>query len=246
MISGPAPVRPGGGQQPALARWLAPHLYPIPWGGPGWWPMVALAALAVPAVLGSWLGTGAVTGVLSAYCVIVVGSDVVGAHRGIEPEFVRPADALCLAVLAIEALTLASPGPRRGRALLRRRHYLLITAAGAAIGAAGTADQWERRLLPPGDNSIVFRPAQAALVVGGLVVTIAAAMLIRDAASRRLLVALALPAYFYVLNGAYGTSIVPGPPPAFLLPMALIPLAVILMILRRHRRHRAPADGQGA
>jgi hypothetical protein len=235
------------GQQPALARWLAPHLYLISWAGPAWWPIVSLAALAVPAVLGWWLGTGAVTGTLSAFCAIVVGSDVVNAHRGIEPAFVPPADALCVAVLAIEALALvASPGPRRGRALLSRRHYLLIIAAGAAIGAAGTVDRWERRLLPHGDNTVVFRSPQAALVVGGVVVTIAAAMLLRDAASRRLLVTLALPAYFYVLSGVYGTSIVPGPPPAFLLPLALFPLAVTLMILRWHRRRRAPADGQGA
>ena len=36
----------------------------------------------------------------------------------------------------------------------------------------------------------------------------------------------------------YGTSIVPGPPPAFLLPLALLPLVVILMIPRRYRRRR--------
>jgi hypothetical protein len=41
-------------------------------------------------------------------------------------------------------------------------------------------------------------------------VIIAAAMLIRDAASRRLLVTLALPAYFYVLNGVYGFSSCPA------------------------------------
>ena len=40
-----------------------------------------------------------------------------------------------------------------------------------------------------------------------------------------------------------GTSAVPGPPPVFLLPLALLPLAVILMVLRGGRR-RAPADGQ--
>jgi hypothetical protein len=77
-------------------------------------------------------------------------------------------------------------------------------------------------------------------------VTIAAAMLIRGAPSRRLLVTLALPAYFYVLNGVYRTSVVPGPPPAFLLSLALLPLAVISMILRRHRRRHVPADGQDA
>jgi hypothetical protein len=235
-----------GGQQPALARWLAPHLYLISWGGPVWWPIVPLAALAVPAVLGWRLGTAAVTVLLSSFCVIWLGSDVVAAQRGLDPAFVQPADALCLAVLTIEALALAaSPGPRRGRVLLSRRHYLLITAAGAAIGAAGTVGWWQRRLLPH-EYTVAFRSLQAALVLGGLAVVIAAAMLIRGAPSRRLLVTLALPAYFYVLNGVYGTSIVPGPPPAFLLPLALLPLAVILMILRRYRRHRAPADGQDA
>jgi hypothetical protein len=44
---------PFAGQQPALAPWLAPpHLYLISWGVPVWWPIVPLAALAVPAVLG--------------------------------------------------------------------------------------------------------------------------------------------------------------------------------------------------
>jgi len=143
--------------------------------------------------------------------------------------------------LALAAL----PGPRRGRALLSRRHYLLITAAGAAIGAVGTVGRWQRRLVPH-EYTAAFKSPQAAVVPGGLVVIIAAAMLIRSAASRRLLVTLALPAYFYVLNGVYGTSIVPGPPPAFLLPLALLPLGVMLMILRRYRRRRAPADGQDA
>jgi hypothetical protein len=235
-----------GGQQPVLARWLAPHLYLISWSGPVWWPIVPLAALAVPAALGWRPGTAAVTALLSAFCLIEVGSDVVAAQMGINPAFLEPADALGVAVLAVEALALAaSPGPRRGRALLSRRHYLLITAAGVAIGAAGTVDRWERRL-PHGDNAVVFRSPQAALALGGLIVIIAAAMLIRGAASRRLLVTLALPAYFYVLNGVYGASVVPGPPPAFLLPLALLPLAVILTILGRYRRHRAPADGQGA
>jgi hypothetical protein len=236
-----------GGQQPALARLLAPHLYLIPWGSPVWWPVVPLAVLAVPAVLGWRLGTAAVTLLLSVFCVIEVGSDVLAAQRGLDPAFVQPANALCVAVLAIEAVALAaSPGTRRGRDLLSRRHYFLITAAGAAIGAAGTAGWWQRRLLPHGDYTAAFRSPRAALALGGLVVTIAAAMLIRRAASRRLLVTLALPAYFYVLNGIYGTSIVPGPPPAFLLPLALLPPAVILMILRRYRRRRAPADGQDA
>ena len=235
-----------GGQQPALARWLPPHLYLISWGRPVWWPIVALAALAVPAALGWRLGTAAVTLWLSAVCVIEVGSDVVAAQRGLDPAFVRPDDALCLAVLAIEALALAaSPGPRRGRALLSRRHYLLITAAGAAIGAAGTVDRWQRRLLPH-EYTAAFRSPRAALALGGLVVIIAAAMLIRGAASRRLLVTLALPAYFYVFDGVYGSSFVPYPPPAYLLPLALLPLAVILMSLRWYRRRRAPADGQGA
>ena len=83
-------------------------------------------------------------------------------------------------------------------------------------------------------------------MLGGLVTVIAAAMLIRRAASRRLLVTLALPAYFYVFDGVYGSSFVPYPPPAYLLPLALLPLAVILMSLRwyRRRRRRAPADGQ--
>jgi hypothetical protein len=236
-----------GGRQPALAGWLAPHLYLISWGGPPWWPIVPLAVLAVPAVTGWRLGTAAVTAGLSAFCVIEVGSDMLAAQRGLTPAFVRPADALWLAVLAIEALALsASPGSRRGRALLSRRHYLLVSAAGAAIGAAGTAGWWQRRLLPHGDYTAAFRSPQAPLALGGLVVAIATAMLIRGAASRRLLVTLALPAYFYVLNSLYGTSIVPGPPPAFLLPLALLPPAVIVLMLRRSRRHRAPADGQDA
>jgi hypothetical protein len=235
-----------GGQPPALARWLAPDLNLISWGGPVWWPIVPLAALAVPAVLGWRPGTAAVTALLSAFCAIEVVSDVVAAQMGINPALLGPADAMSVAVLAIEALALAaSPGPRRGRALLSRRHYLLITGVGAALGAAGTVDRWERRL-PHGDNTVIFRSAQAALALGGLVVIIAAAMLIRGAASRRLLVMLALPAYCYVLNGVYGSSVVAGPPPAFLLPLALLPLAVILMIVRRYRRHRAPADGQDA
>ena len=234
-----------GGQQPALARWLAPHLYLISWSGPAWWPIVPLAALAVPAVLGWRLGTAAVTVGLSAFGVIGVGSDVVAAQRGLDPAFIQPANALCLAVLAIEALALAaSPGPRRGRALLSRRHYLLITAAGAAVGAVGTVGRWQRRLAPH-EYTAAFKSPQAVLVLCGLVVIIAAAMLIRSAASGRLLVTLALPAYFYVLNGVYGTSIVPGPPPAFLLPLALLPLGVMLMILRWYRR-RAPAEGQDA
>ncbi|MGH3403324.1 MAG: hypothetical protein ACRDRJ_12640 [Streptosporangiaceae bacterium] len=86
----------------------------------------------------------------------------------------------------------------------------------------------------------------AALVLGGLVTVISAAMLIRRAASRRLLVTLALPACFYVLDGLYGTFTGLGPPPAYLLPLAFLPLAVILMTLRWYRRRRAPADGQGA
>jgi hypothetical protein len=177
---------------------------------------------------------------------VEVSSDVVAAQRGLDPAFVRPADALCVAVLAIEALALAaSPGPRRGRALLSRRRYHLIAAAGAAIGAAGTGGP----VAAPPPAARVHRGLQvpqAALVLGGLDVIIAAAMLIQGAASRGLVVTLALPAYFYVVNGVYGTSIVPGPPPAFLLPLALFPLAVILMLLRWYRRRRAPADGQGA
>jgi hypothetical protein len=236
-----------GGPQPALARWLAPHLYLIPWGGPVWWPIVPLAVLAVPAAAGWRLGTAVVTLLLSVFCVIEVGSDLLAAHRGLNSALVQPADALWVAVLAVEALALAaSPGTRRGRALLSRRHYFLITAAGAAIGAAGTVGWWQRHRLPHGDYTAVFRSPQAALALGGLVVTITAAMLIRRAASRRLMMTLALPAYFYVLNGVYGTSIVPGPPPAFLLPLALLPLAVILMIRRRYRRRHVPADGQDA
>lgn len=233
------------GQQPAVARWLAPHLYLISWVGPVWWPVVPLAALAVPAVLGWRLGTAAVTLWLAALCVIEAGSDVVAAQRGLDPAPVQPADALWLAVLAIQALSLAgSSGPRRGRALLSLRHYLLITAAGVVIGAAGTVGRWQHRLLAH-EYTVAFRSPEPTLVLGGLVVIIAAAMLIRGAASRRLLVTLALPAYFYVLDGVYGASVVPGPPPAFLLPLALFPLAVILMIVRWHRRHR-PADGQNA
>jgi hypothetical protein len=107
---------------------------------------------------------------LAAFCVIEVGSDVVAAQRGLDPAFIQPANALGLAVLAIEALALAtSPGPRRGRALLSRRHYLLITAAGAAIGAAGTVGSWQHRLLPH-EYTAAFRSPQAALALGGLVV----------------------------------------------------------------------------
>ncbi len=239
-------LREPGGQRPALAGSLAPHLYLISWNGPVWWPLVPLAALAVPAVLGSRQGTVAVTLLLSALCAIQLGSDVLNAHRGIEPSFIGPDAALWLAVLAIEGLALAaSPGPRRGRALLGRRHYLLIIAAGVAIGAVGTVGGWYRRIAPHG-YSVAFRSPWPALVVGGLVTVIAAAMLIRRAASRRLLVTLALPAYFYVFDGVCGSAVVPYPPPAYLLPLALLPLAVILMSLRWYRRRRAPADGQGA
>jgi hypothetical protein len=236
-----------GGQQPALAGWLAPHLYLVAWSGPPWWPFVPLAALAVPAVLGWRLGTTAVTLVLSGLTVIQVGSDLLNAHRGIEPSLIPTDTALWLAVLAIEALALAaSPGPHRGRALLSRPHYLLITAAGVAIGAAGTLDQWYRRLGPHG-YSLAVRPPWAAVILGGLVTAISAAMLIRRAASRRLLMTLALPAYFYIIDSVYGPSFLPDPPPAYLLPLALLPLALILMSLRWYRRHRrAPADGQGA
>lgn len=237
-----------GGQQPALARWLAPHLYLIPWGAdPVWWPLVPLAVIAVPAVLGWRLGTTAVTLVLSGLTAIQVGSDLLNAHRGIVPSLIRPDTALWLAVVAIEVLALAaSPGPRRGRALLSRPHYLLITAAGVAIGAAGTVGQWDRRAVHAG-YSVAFRSPWPALVLGGLVTAISAAMLIRRAASRRLLVTLALPAYFYLVDGVYSTFIGLGPPPAYLLPLAFLPLAVILMTLRWYRRRRrAPADGQGA
>jgi hypothetical protein len=235
-----------GGQQPAIARWLMPHLYLVSWNGPEWWPLVPLAALAVPAALGWRQGTGFVALPLAALCAIQVGSDMLNAHRGIEPSLISPGTALWLAVLAIEALALAaSPGPRRGRALLSRRHYLLIIAAGVAIGAVGTVGLWYHRVTP-GGYSTAFRPPWPALVLGGLVTVISAAMLIRRAASRRLLVTLALPAYFFVFDGVYGSSFVPDPPPAYLLPLALLPLAVILMSLRWYRRHhRAPADGQG-
>jgi len=233
-----------GGQQSAVARWLAPHLFVMTLGTPVWWPVAPLAALAVPAVLGWRTGTALGTLLLSAFCVMGVGSDLVAAQRGLEPDLVEPAWALGLAVLAIEALALAaSPGPRRGRALLSRWHYLLIAAAGVGIGAAGTVGWWHSRTLHR-DYTPAFRFPQSAVILGGLVVIIAVAMLIGRAASRRLLVTLALPAYFYVLNGVYGWSFVPSLPPAYLLPLALLPLAVILMIVRRYRRRRrAPADG---
>ncbi|MGH3394317.1 MAG: PadR family transcriptional regulator [Streptosporangiaceae bacterium] len=164
-----------GGQQPVLARWLAPHLYLIARSGPVWWPLVPLAAIAVPAVLGWRPGTTAVTLVLSGLTASQVGSDVLNAHRGIEPSLIRPDTALWLAVLAIEALALAvSPGPRRGRALLSRPHYLLITTAGVAIGAAGTVGQWDRRLVHDG-YSVAFGSPWPALVLGGLVTAISAA-----------------------------------------------------------------------
>ena len=153
-----------GGQQPAIARWLMPHLYLVSWNGPEWWPLVPLAALAVPAALGWRQGTGFVALPLAALCAIQVGSDMLNAHRGIEPSLISPGTALWLAVLAIEALALAaSPGPRRGRALLSCRHYLLIIAAGVAIGAVGTVGLWYHRVTP-GGYSTAFRPPWPALV----------------------------------------------------------------------------------
>lgn len=142
---------------------------------------------------------------------------------------------LCAAALEIAALT-ASPGPRRGLQLMTSKRWACASAAGTAAGiAAGLdlrfADQfWQE------------------LIVGVLVAVITATMALTSPMSRRILVLLAAPVYYYTILNVMPTM---GPLRNTLTdtPLAALILLGVLAISRRSLRRPGDmsppkADGQ--
>jgi hypothetical protein len=155
--------------------------------------------------------------------------------------WVGPGEAQGLALLAVEAVSLAaSAGPVAGRAGLRGRHYLLTIAAGAVLAAATTIGWWLRRTQP----SVVYpylSPLQQELVLAAVVTILAVALLARSGASRRLLAVLALPGYYFVV-----TQVMPTLGPLrntlTIVPAALLVLAAAVILARRGGRDRRSAS----
>ena len=150
--------------------------------------------------------------------------------------YVGPGDSLvlCAAGLEITALT-ASPGPRRGLQLMTWKHWTYASAAGAAAGVAAGLD------LPFAEQS------WQELIVGVLVAVITGAAL-TSPMSRRILILLAVPMYYYTILNVMPTT---GPLQVTLTytPLATLMLLGILAITHRLRRRPGvvsprKADGQ--
>jgi hypothetical protein len=157
----------------------------------------------------------------------------------------QPHDAAYLAVLSIAALALVAV-PGRARALLRWRHYLLTVAAAVAAGVA--EQRLEFLLTSPPYSPRGPAPAgwPAAELAGlGVVAAITVILLVRSAASRRLLIVLAVPLYFYV--AVIVTPVYRLPSPLIYLPLAALAGAAVLLAVRRVRTYRRrPAAGGSA
>ena len=157
----------------------------------------------------------------------------------------QPYDAAYLAVLGIVALALiAAPG--RARALLTWKHYLVTIAAAVAAGVAEHRLQFLLTSPPYSFRNPGPASWPAAELAGlGVIAAITVILLVRSPASRRLLVVLAVPLYFYVMvvvTPVYGSA-----SPLTYLPLAALAGAAVLLAARRASPRRRPSSvGGGA
>jgi hypothetical protein len=142
-------------------------------------------------------------------------------------EWVAPGSAMLLAILGVVALALAAaPGRWRGRSVLRWWQYPLALAAGALPGAASAL---ARLAVHPSAQAsgLTYELADAAAVT-----LIAVTMLAVSPASRRLLAAVALPAYYYTVLRVMPTY---GPLRITLTLVPVVALVAVAAVLTRRR-----------
>jgi hypothetical protein len=150
---------------------------------------------------------------------------------------VDPAVAMTILALALEAVVLAgSPGPVRGLQILRARHYGFAVAVAAGSGLAAS-----------------LMTSIGAIQVAELVIApvVAVGMVIAAPLSRRILVLLSLPLYYWVLGFAVLPSLVSfyggsasgweGPLRVSLtcVPVAVLGCVALTAGLRAHARSRS-------
>jgi hypothetical protein len=188
-------------------------------------PVVVLST----ALLGwRWLALAAIT------ATVILNADGLGLR---DLAAFQPYDAAYLAVLGITALALvAAPGRGRARAKLTWPHYLLTAAAAVA---AGLADQRLQRLPLPSRHPAPAGWPVPELAGLGVVAAITVILLAWSPASRRLLIIVAVPLYFYVALLVKSPD--QAPSPLIYLPLAALAAAAVLLAVSRARaRGRLP------
>jgi hypothetical protein len=157
---------------------------------------------------------------------------------------IDPGVMLTVAVLGLElAALLASAGPRRGIPLMTWRYYTL-----AVLGPAAVACVFHWVWLP--------HPLLANATVVSLVAITLTGMMVATPLSRRVALALSIPAYYLVvgylvppsLSGSLGVSEA-GREGPLRVSLTVLPFAVLLcvaLVVTRRTAWRAPVDGPAA
>lgn len=157
--------------------------------------------------------------------------------------YIDPQSMLIFLALGLEiAALVTSPGPRRGLQILTWKHYALVAVVAATLGSAWL---W-----------LSHPAAQDATVITVIAVSMAG-MMAASPLSRRIMVLLSVPAYYFIVGLVVMPSLVGGPYEAasgwvgpLRITLTCLPLAIVIGCLAimalRSGHHTNPGDGQVA